>query len=166
LDFTRRSIKPAIPAGNLTAMFSRFLLAAHVVLLILASTSYSLVVGSDGRFQWEYFRYLSQSGWGQPYQFPYTLPVVLTYLAAYSTGVASYVLTWRRGSTIVGGAGILLCALGFASFAYELSHWFRENYNAWIFSAPAALLVLAAADAIQWYRSRSVGFTRDAKKAS
>lgn len=130
------------------------LLVAHVVLLILASTHFTVVTGlADGRFQWENFRYASQSGWGQPYQFVYGLPVVLTYLAAYGTGLATYVIAWRRGLTILGSAGIVLCAAGFASFALELTHWFSEHNRSWIASAPAPLLLLAVAAVFQCYRA-------------
>ena len=38
-------------------------LGRHVVLLVLASTNFTIVPGvGDGNFQWEYFRHLSQSG--------------------------------------------------------------------------------------------------------
>jgi hypothetical protein len=106
----------------------------------------------DKDFQWQYFNYLSQSGWGIPYQYPYTLPVVLTYLAAYGTGLATYIIAWQNGSRIVSAIGVLLCAIGFASFAYELTHWFSEHYCTWVVSLPAPLLLLAVAAAIQHYR--------------
>ena len=128
-------------------------LFVHVVLLVLASTSFTAVSGlRDGHFQWEYFRYASQSGWGVLYQFPYSLPVVLTYLAAYGTGLANYIVFWRKGSWIIGSVGVLLCGVGFASFAYELTHWLSDHYNSWIVSVPAALLLLAVAAVIQNYR--------------
>jgi hypothetical protein len=133
------------------------LLVAHVVLLVLASTAFTVITGlSDGHFQWEYLRYASQSGWGVPYQFPYTLPVVLTYLAAYGTGLALYIMLWRKGSTIIGTAGVLLCGIGFASFAYELTHWFSEHYASWIVSTPAVLLLLGVVAVIQLYRLHTV----------
>jgi len=91
------------------------------------------------------------------YQFPYTLPVVLTYLAAYGTGLANYIIAGRRGSWLIGAAGVLLCAIGFASFAFELTHWFSEHYDSWIASFPAALLVLAVAAVIQRYRLKTAG---------
>ena len=59
------------------------LLITHVTFLVLASTSFTVVTGlRDGDFQWEYMNYVSQSGWGVPYQFPYKLPDVLSCLAA------------------------------------------------------------------------------------
>jgi hypothetical protein len=137
------------------------LLITHVTLILLASTSFTVVTGlRDRHFQWQYFNYVSQSGWGVPYQFPYLLPVVLTYLAAYGTGLATYTIAWQRGSRIISVIGVLLCAIGFASFAYELTHWFSEHYGSWIVSLPAPLLLLAIAAAIQCYRqetTRSAG---------
>jgi hypothetical protein len=130
------------------------LLVIHVILLLLASTSFTIVSGLAGEgLRWQSFQYLSQSGWGTPYQFPYELPVVLTYLAAYGIGVAAYALIWRQPMRLVGALGIACCALGFVSFAYELTHWFRESYNSWIVSLPGPLLVLAAAALVQgWWR--------------
>ena len=131
------------------------LLITHVTLLVLASTSFTVVTGlSDRHFQWEYLRYFSQSGWGVPYEFPYTLPVVLTYLAAYGTGLATYIIAWQTGSRIISATGVLLCAIGFASFAYELTHWFSEHYGSWIVSLSAPLLLLAVSAAIQHYLAR------------
>jgi hypothetical protein len=129
------------------------LLITHVALLVLASTSFTVVTGlRDSDFQWEYFNYVSQSGWGVPYQFPYTLPVVLTYLAAYGTGLATYIIAWQTGSRIISATGVFLNAVGFASFAYELTHWFSEHYGSWIVSLPAPLLLLAVAAVIQHFR--------------
>ncbi|MEX0714455.1 MAG: hypothetical protein WD278_19115, partial [Pirellulales bacterium] len=96
------------------------LLVLHVVLLVFASTCFTVVTGiGNGQYQWEYFRYFSQSGWGVPFQFTYSLPVVLVYLAAYATGVAAYCVAYRGGSQIIGLSGILLCTVGFASFTFE-----------------------------------------------
>ena len=137
------------------------LLITHVTLLVLASTSFTGVTGlRDGHFQWEYLKYFSQSGWGRPYQFPYALPVVVTYLAAYGTGLATYMIAWQMGSRIISVAGAVLCAVGFASFAYELTHWISEHYGSWIISLPAPLLLLAIAAAIQYYRMETARSTR------
>jgi hypothetical protein len=131
-------------------------LGVHLLLLALASTSFTIVTGlRDGRFNWEYFRYHSQSGWGIPYQFPYSVWVVLAYLAAYATGIAAYQMAYRSGSRIIGLAGLLFCATGLASFAFELTHWFVNHYRSWIASAPIALLALAAMAALQQYRQKS-----------
>jgi hypothetical protein len=131
------------------------MLAAHVALLVLASTCFTILTGiGNGQFQWEYFRYFSQSGWAVPYHFHYSLPVVLVYLAAYATGTAAYVLLYRGGSRIVGRLGLLLCACGLASFAFELTHWFIAHYGSWIASAPITLLPLAAVATFQQYGQR------------
>lgn len=136
------------------------LLVLHVLLLALASTCFTIVPGvGDGHYQWEYFRYSSQTGWGVPYEFTYSLPVVLVYLAAYGTGVAAYYVAYRSGSQIIGLSGIVLCIVGFASFTFELSHWFVAHHWSWIASAPIALFALAAAAAIQqcrWRTSRTL----------
>jgi hypothetical protein len=130
------------------------LLIVHVALLAVASTCFTIVPGvGDGHFQWEYFRYASQSGWGVPYQFPYRLPVVLTYLGGYGIGLAAYCVAYRSGSQMIGLAGVLLCVIGFASFAFELSHWFAAHYRSRIASAPVVLLALAPAAAIQLWRA-------------
>ena len=132
------------------------LLVVHVVLLVLASTFFTIVTGlGDGQFYWEYFRYFSQRGWGVPYQFPYSLPVVLVYLAAYVMGLVAYCMAWGRASTMVVVAGVVLCGAGFASFAYELTHWFGDYYGSWIASAPIALLALAPIVAFQQYRQNA-----------
>jgi hypothetical protein len=133
-------------------MSSALVLLGHIILLGLASTSFTIVSAWRGdHVQWEYFRYASQSGWGTPYQFPYTLPVVLTYVAAYAVGVAGYLLAWRHGSQVPAMAGVVLCGLGCASFAFELTHWVTEHYRSWIVSQPAAAMLLAAATMIQQY---------------
>jgi ribose/xylose/arabinose/galactoside ABC-type transport system permease subunit len=137
------------------------LLIAHVTLLVLASTSFTVITGlRDSHFQGEYLKYVSQSGWGPPYQFPYTLPVVLTYLAAYGTGLATYIIAWQKGARIISATGVLLCAIGFASFTYELTHWMSEHYGSWIFSLPAPLLLLAVAAAVQYCRMETTRSTR------
>ena len=136
------------------------LLVLHVVLLALASTCFTIVPGvGNGHYQWEYFRYYSQSGWGVAYQFPYSLPVVLAYLAAYGLGVSAYCIAYRSGSQIIGLLGILLCVVGVASFTFELTHWFVEHYRSWIASAPIALLALAPTAAIQQYLRRTAAST-------
>jgi hypothetical protein len=130
------------------------LLCVHVVLLVLASTSFTIVTGPrTGHFEWQSFSYFSQSGWGLPYQFPYSLPVVLTYLAAYSVGLAGYAIFWRRGYRMLGAVGMLLCGIGFASFGYEVTHWLSDHYGSWIASAPAAAIVLALVVLIVDWRS-------------
>src|SRR4051794_1458101 len=93
------------------------LLGVHVVVLVLASTCFTIITGlRDGHFRWEWFQFSSQRGWGIPYQFPYTLPVVVAYLSAYAVGVAAYCTAYRGGSQVIGVLGVALCGVGFASF--------------------------------------------------
>jgi hypothetical protein len=133
------------------------LIAIHVVLLVLASSSFTVVTGlGDQQFQWEYFRYLSQRTWGAPRPVVYSLPVVLAYLAAYSTGVAAYFVSFHRGSPTLGLIGIMFCIIGLVSFALELSHWFIDHQRTWIASAPIALLAIAIATAIQQWRNAAL----------
>jgi hypothetical protein len=132
------------------------LLVLHVALLAFASTGFTVVTGiGDGRYLWEYYRYSSHSGWGVTYQPTYSLQIVLAYLAAYATGVTAYSVVYRSGSKIIGLAGLLLCIVGFASFTFELSHWFVDHSRSWIVSAPIALFVLAPAAAVHLYRQSS-----------
>lgn len=132
------------------------LLILHVVLLVLAVTQLTIVTGlSSGRYEWEYFRYFSQSGWGGTYQFPYSLPVVLLYLAAYGTGAAAYLVAYLSRLVIIGLLGMAVCTVGFASFALELSHWFVDHQRSWIASAPIVLLALALAAVVQMYLHRT-----------
>jgi hypothetical protein len=124
-------------------------------LLLLAATSFTIVSGlHDGAFSWNYYQYVSLSGWRHPYQFPYSLPLVLTYLAAYCVGIFGYGWTWRSGFKIVGSVGTLLCAIGFLSFAYELTHWFGDHNGTWIASAPIVLLPLALIAVVVQCRAR------------
>lgn len=150
--FLRRAeISPTNNRGTWHNMSHRMIwLVAHVVLLALASTSFTIVTGlRDGQFQWQYFQYTWQQGWGLPYQFPYSFAVVLCYMAAYATGTAAYYGAYRAGSHFAGLTGIVLCGAGLASFAFELTHWLIDHYQSWIISTPVVLLGLAVVTAIQ-----------------
>jgi len=131
------------------------LLGLHTILMVLASTSLTVATFfRDGNFQWEYFNYFSHQGWGMRYESPYALSVVIAYLAAYAAGIAAYSSIRRSGSPRIGLAGVILCGVGFASFAFELSHWFVDHSRSWIASAPVAALVLALLAATQQIVSR------------
>lgn len=133
------------------------LLVAHLVLLLLASTSFTvLTYFTERRFQIQYFQYLWQHGWGLRYQFPYSLSVVLTYVAAYAVGVVVYYVAYRDGAKILGSVGLLLCVAGVASFAFEATHWLVDHYTSLILSSPIVLGVLAPVVAIQQYRRHAV----------
>ncbi|MBL9123905.1 MAG: hypothetical protein JNG90_09760 [Planctomycetaceae bacterium] len=128
-------------------------LALHLVLLVLAASAFtSATAWLDGHLRWESYRYVWQRGWGREYAFPYSLAVVLTYLGAYAVGVVAYGQAARRGSPILGALGLLLCGVGFASFPYELTHWFSDRYGSWIATAPAALIVVGVLTMLQQFR--------------
>jgi len=55
---------------------------------------------------------------------------------------------------MIGLCGMLLCTVGFASFSFELSHWFVDHNSSWIASVPITILPLAPAAAIRLYWNR------------
>jgi hypothetical protein len=122
--------------------------AAHIVLLILASTSYSILAGHADALSWQYFRIAYVTGFGQPYQSPYTLSVVVTYALAYGLGCLAYLMLFRRGLRGLGGTGLALCLLGFASFTCEATHWLSAHHRSLIVSFPAVVLALDVAATI------------------
>ncbi len=120
------------------------LLIIHAVLLVLASTHFTVVTFFwDGKWQWTYYQYTRLSGWGLPYHSPYPLPVVLAYIAAYAAGIATYAMISLKNSPLIATIGMLACVLCLASFIVELTHWFSQWYGSWIVSLPAPLLALA-----------------------
>jgi hypothetical protein len=130
----------------------RLLLIVHGILLFLAATNFTLLTWfGDGTFQWEFYRYATRSGWGEPYISAYRFPVVATYVAAYAVGFAAYLMAWRRGFPVIGAIGMLLCAAGGASFAFELTHWVYDHHRSWIVSAPAPVLLLAIITLVRSY---------------
>src|SRR5688572_31924139 len=104
-------------------------LLLHAFLLLLASTEFTIVTSALGgdSLRWSYFKYASQSGFGYKYASQYTLPVILTYLAAFSVGLAGFTLALRKGRPVVGTFGVVLSMLGLISFAVEGSHWAFEH---------------------------------------
>jgi hypothetical protein len=133
-----------------------FLLLLNVAFLALASTNFTMATGwMTGSFQWTSFTYSYQNGWGYLYQSPYTLPVIVTYLLAYTAGAAAYAVTWAGGSRVLGLAGLVLSLAGLASFAIEGSHWVFVHNLSWIASFPAVMLLLAPLALVQAWRRRS-----------
>ena len=123
----------------------RLILALHALLLLLASTEFTIVTaafGSDS-LRWSYFRYASQSGWGHQFVSDYTLSVVLAYLASFTVGIAGFSLALRRGRHVVGLLGVVLSVIGVISFAIEGSHWIIEHHRSWIAFSPAVMFILA-----------------------
>lgn len=122
----------------------RAFLAIHALLLVLASTEFTVATSffRGDRFHWSYFQYAWKSGFGQPYVADYTLPVVLTYLAAFAFGVIGFRLALGE-RPIVGLVGLVLSIVGLISFAIEGSHWIFDHHRSLIAIIPAAMMILA-----------------------
>ena len=87
-------------------------IVVHLVLLALACTSFTLVTGwVSGGWKCNFYAYCYADGWGHAYRSDYTLPTVITYLAAYAAGLAVYGLAWGAGSRWVAGIGLALSML-------------------------------------------------------
>ena len=116
----------------------------HMVLLALACTRFTLVsVWASGAWTCDFYTYRYADGWGYVYRSDYTLPVIITYLAAYVAGLAVYALAWGAGSRYVAGAGLALCLIGLMSFGIEGSHWVWSHNLSWIASFPVVMFPLA-----------------------
>jgi hypothetical protein len=116
----------------------------HLVLLALACTSFTLVtVWANGAWTCNFYTYRYAAGWGYAYRSDYTLPVVITYLAAYAAGIAVYAFAWGAGSRFLAGSGLALCIVGLVSFGIESSHWIWSHNLTWIASFPVVMVPLA-----------------------
>ena len=117
-------------------------LLLHLAALVLACTAFTVVtapLGGHG-FRWNYFSYAYANGWGYTYQSDYSLAEVLAYLTAFALGVVCYALPTRP--VFLARFAMLLCVVGFVSFAVELSHWFFDHHLCLIFSLPLVLLMI------------------------
>jgi hypothetical protein len=138
------------------------LFVTHALLLALAATRFTMVtafISNDHAWTLNYYQYTSQNGWGYLYESPYTGAQVATYLAAYGLGLVVFINAFRRGATIIGGVGALLCSLGVVSFIIEGSHWFTTHNRSWVASFPGVVVVLWIFLVVQWIgaaRSKSV----------
>lgn len=122
----------------------RLLLVLHALLLLLASTDFTIVTAPLGQdsWRWCYLKYSSQSGWGYQYVSDYTLPIVLTYIAAFAVGIVGFALAWPQGRWLIGLLGVVLSVLGLISFGIEGSHWVFEHNRSWLAFSPAIMFVL------------------------
>ena len=123
----------------------------HVGFLLLASTKFSVVSWIWGRWAWtwDYFKYSYQNGWGYQFESDYSFLVVLTYLAAFATGILGYIMAGKRIASALSVPSVILCVLGMISFLIESSHWLWAHHLSWIAICPIASLVLAGAAIIQ-----------------
>jgi hypothetical protein len=107
---------------------------------------------ATGDWKCNFYTYSYTDGWGHVYRSDYTLPVIITYLAAYVSGLAVYLLAWASGSRYVAGIGLALCIVGLASFGIEVSHWLWPHNLSWIASFPAVMFPLAAVAGYRYCR--------------
>lgn len=124
----------------------RRILLLHVCLLVLAVTRFTIATSAfvGGFPRWSFVTFVSQNGFGYKYASPFSLPVVLTYIAAYTVGLVGFTLALKRGSSIVGTLGAAMSVLGLVSFLIEGSHWAIEHNRSWLAFSPAAMFVLSA----------------------
>jgi hypothetical protein len=120
------------------------LLVGHAVLLLLASTNFSLVnwLWSDNAWTWNYFQYSHKNGWGYTYMSDYSLGQILAYISAYALGAATFAGAWLWHRLRLSAAATVLCLLGLLSFSIEATHWLWAHHLSWIASFPAVMLIL------------------------
>ena len=127
----------------------RFLLFAHMLLVVLAGTAFTILTFFwDGNWFVEFYKYWSSSGFGKIYESPYCKTVILTYIAAFLVGLVADVLVSRSSSRVAGAIGILASLLGLYCFGNEYFQLGRSEYDSWIVVSPLFMLVLAAYSAI------------------
>lgn len=134
----------------------RYTFIAHIVLLMLASTGFSIVwfFRAGTSLSWRYATYSYRNGFGYTFVSEYTLVQVLTYLAAYVLGIVLFGCAYRRGGKLIGMLGLGLCFLGTISFAIEASHWLWEHHLSLIVSFPVVLVFLWILLGIRLIRER------------
>jgi hypothetical protein len=120
------------------------LLLAHVALLLLAATRFSIVSWLWGEVSWQlnYFQYAYRKVWGILYVSEYTLSQVVVYVSAYFVGLLTFQGVGRTLPAFIRGAGVVICLLGLVSFSLESTHWFWRHGISWIASFPVLLLPL------------------------
>ncbi|MCP4640938.1 MAG: hypothetical protein GY851_10915 [bacterium] len=130
------------------------LLISHAVLLVLASTNFSVIswLWGDHSWTWNYFQYSYRNGWGHPYASEYSLGQVLCYITAYGLGALAFAIGWLRYRLRLSVAATVLCLLGTLSFCIEATHWLWTHHLSWIASFPAVMIVLWMVVGVQAFR--------------
>ncbi len=143
----------------------RLLLLLHALLLLLASTDFTVVTSALGQdsWRWCYFKCSSQNGWGYQYVSDYSVLVVLTYIAAFAVGIVGFALAWLQGRWLTGMVGVVLSILGLVSFGIEGSHWVFEHNRSWLAFSPAIMFVLVV---LAWLPRRTRVSDQTAEKPS
>lgn len=131
--------------ASIEGLGMRILLAIHVILLLLASTSFTIVTAFFGQasLQWCYFKFASNNGFGVEYVSDFSAPEIATYLLAFTFGVIGFSAAMKNKRPVVGALGAALSLLGILSFAIEGSHWFIDHNRSWLVYSPAATFLLA-----------------------
>jgi hypothetical protein len=143
----------------------RLLLLLHALLLLLASTDFTIVTAPLGRdaWRWSYFKYSSQAAWGYEYVSDYTLPMILTYIAAFAVGIVGFAVVCLQGRWLIGMLGVVLSVLGLVSFGIEGSHWVFEHNRSWLAFSPAIMFILVVP---AWLSRRTDAPDQTAEKTS
>jgi predicted neutral ceramidase superfamily lipid hydrolase len=129
-------------------------LALTFVLIALAASDFTILSGwaAPEKFQFNYFALSHRSGWGSAYVSEYSFAQVVVYLLAYAAGLMAFAMVVRSGFRVIGGTGVVLCVLGFLSFALEASHWLLNHHSSLIASIPVVMLPLCLVAVFQLSR--------------
>jgi len=67
-------------------------LAIHAILLLLASTDFTIVTSALGKgsLRWCYFRYVSENGFGYEFVSDYNVLSIVMYVLAFAVGIAGF----------------------------------------------------------------------------
>lgn len=127
------------------------LCVAHVALLALASTNFSIVswLWQDWSFQFNAYDIAYRNGWGFKYESPFPLAQIACYIAAYMFGYAFFFLVWRAYRIQMSVIAAVLCALGALTFVLESTHWILSHNLSFIASIPGLLFVICMLLALQ-----------------
>jgi hypothetical protein len=119
-------------------------LIGHLVLLVLASTNFTVISWMWGQtdWTWQYFSLSYRDGWGYAYVSEYSLGQVLCYIAAYALGVVAFGAAFAKWRFFAGVLGTILCLAGAATFTLEATHWLADYNFSLIASGPVAIIVL------------------------
>jgi hypothetical protein len=138
--------------------YATWLISAHAILLLLASTRLTLVESplAPGTWTWNYARFAFTNGWGQPFRSDYPVSVIFAYVAAYAIGIAGYASSRRSLAPGLWVVGLGLSALGLVSFVIEGGHsLFTYNLSV-IMAVPLLSLPLAVISLASRFHSRQL----------
>ena len=128
----------------------RLTLLAHALLMLLASTSFTVVTFITGRerLEWCYFKYAFENGFGYRYQPEFSFLVTVTYILAFACGLVGFALAYRERRCVIAVTGMVLSFVGLVSFLIEATHWAYQHNLSWLAFSPAAILIITAIDVV------------------